>query len=106
MKHTWIAAALLTLVACEKTPSKLDQVAPPGAMPRGDTDARLARIEKMLAEREEAFQFLDMAYEQQVEQQTKPQPGVVYGVDIAPNLAAGAVVGPADAPVTIVEAWD
>jgi hypothetical protein len=102
----WIAAVLLASTACEKQPSKLDQIAPPGGMPQGDLEARVARLEKNLAAREEALAFLDMAYEQQVEQQTKPQPGTVYGVDIAQNLAVGMVEGPQDALVTIVEAWD
>jgi len=102
----WIAAVLLSTVACEKASSPLDQLAPQGGMPKGDLEARVAKLEKSLAQREEALQFLDMAYEQQVEQQTKPQPGTVYGVDIAQNLAIGMVEGPQDAPVTIVEAWD
>lgn len=102
----WIAALLLASTACEKAPSKLDQLAPPGGMPQGDLEARVARLEKTLAQREEALQFLEMVYEQQVEQQTKPEPGVVYGVDIAQNIANNMVEGSQDALVTIVEAWD
>ena len=102
----WIAAVLLATIACEKQPSKLDQLAPAGGMPQGDLEARVARLEKNLAQREEALAFLDMAYDQQVEQQTKPQPGTVYGVDIAQNVAGGHVEGSPDALVTIVEAWD
>jgi len=102
----WVAALLLATVACEKQPSKLDQLAPAGGMPQGDLEARVTRLEKVLAQREEALQFLDMAYEQQVEAQTKPQPGVVYGVDITQNVAINMTDGPADALVTIVEAWD
>jgi protein-disulfide isomerase len=106
----WVAAVLLaTAVAsgCEKQPSKLDQLAPGGAaMPRGDLEARVARLEKSLAAREEALQFLDMAYESQVEQQTKPVPGTVYGVDIKKDIERGQVLGDINAPVTIVKAWD
>jgi hypothetical protein len=102
----WISAILLASTACEKAPSKLDQLAPPGGMPHGDLESRVARLEKLLAQREEALQFLDMAYEQQVEQQTKAEPGVVYGVDISQNVANNMVEGAQDALVTIVEAWD
>lgn len=112
MKLAWIAAALLaTTLGCEKEPSKLDKVAavtpPAGGGAGGDLETRVARLEAKLAKVDrEALEFLAMAYDQQVEQQTKPQPGVVYGVDIAPNLQLGQWEGSPDALVTVIEAFD
>lgn len=113
MKLAFPAAALLALlVGCEKVPSKLDPVATnatpeTGVAASGDLEARVARLEKKLSKVDkEALDFLAMAYDQQVEQQTKPQPGVVYGVDIQPNIQLGQWEGSPEALVTIVEAWD
>ena len=69
-------------------------------------ETRVAYLEETLAKREEALKFLDMAYEARLDQETRPAPGTVYGVDIAQNLALGQVIGPPDALVTIVKAWD
>jgi hypothetical protein len=111
MKLAWIAAALLAMLGCEKAPSKLDKVtaeAQPGVeVGGGDLEARVARLEKKLAKVDkEALDFLTMAYEARMEQETKPQPGTVYGVDIQPNIQLGQVEGSPEALVTIVEAWD
>ena len=112
MKLAWIAAALLTTLGCEKVPSKLDKVTA-GATPEaagpasGDLETRVARLEKKLSKVDgEALEFLAMAYESRMEQETKPQPGKIYGVDIAQNLQLGQVEGASDALVTIIEAWD
>lgn len=85
-----LAAALLAVTACRNA----------------DLEERVAKLEKNLAEREEALQFLEIAYQQQAEAQSKPVAGTVYGVDIAANLALGQYEGALAAPVTIVEAWD
>jgi hypothetical protein len=69
-------------------------------------EARVAQLEETLARREDALKFLDLAYEARLEQETRPQPGTIYGVDVQPNVALGQVVGAPDALVTIVEAWD
>src|SRR5262249_35842701 len=69
-------------------------------------ESRVAHLEELLAQREEALKFLDAAYEARLEQETKPRPGAIYGVDIRPNLALGQVEGSPSALVTIVEAWD
>jgi hypothetical protein len=109
MKLAWIAAALLAATACEKAPSKLDKMptSSGGGMPSGDLEARVARLEKKLAKvDEDALGFLATAYEARVEAETKPKPGVVYGVDIAQNIQLGQVEGSPEALVTIVEAWD
>lgn len=111
MKLAWIAAALLATLGCEKEPSKLDKIASDGrtvsSAATGDLEARVARLEKKLAKVDrEALEFLAMAWEQRLEQETKAQPGTVYGVDIAQNVALGQVEGSPEALVTIVEAWD
>jgi hypothetical protein len=110
MKLAWIAAALLATLGCEKAPSKLDKVAAGaagGGDVSGDLETRVARLEKKLSKVDkEALDFLVLAYESKVEQETKPQQGTVYGVDIQPNLQVGQVEGSPEALVTIVEAWD
>ena len=113
MKLAWIAATLLAFAAgCEKEPSKLDKMPPSsgvgaGAGGGGDLETRIARLEKKLSRVDkEALDFLAAAYEQRVEQETRAQPGVVYGVDIQQNLQLGQVEGSPEALVTIVEAWD
>lgn len=72
---------------------------------------RLHKLETTLARREEALAFLDMAWAQQkrqMEQQeaNEPDPNAVFAVDISKAVAAGQTEGPANALVTIVEAWD
>lgn len=110
MKPVLAAVLLATLAsACEKSPSKLDKLdnaEPNVALPTGDLESRVRRLEEMIAKREDALAFLDQAYEQVQEQNTKPQPDQIYAVDIAQNLAAGMVEGSPNALVTIIEAWD
>jgi hypothetical protein len=111
MKLAWIAAALLATLGCEKEPSRLDKMPTSsgsvGGASGGDLETRVARLEKKLAQVDkEALDFLASAYEQRMEQETKPQPGKIYGVDIAPNVQLGQVEGSPQALVTIVEAWD
>jgi hypothetical protein len=111
MKLAWIAAALLATLGCEKEPSKLDKIASDGrtvsaAAASGDLESRVANLEKKLAKVDrEALDFLSMVWEQQQERETRAQPGVVYGVDIAQNVALGHFEGSPEALVTIVEAW-
>jgi hypothetical protein len=113
MKLAWIAAALLAFAAgCEKEPSRLDKMPPSsgagaGGGGGGDLETRVARLEKKLSRVDkEALDFLAAVVEQRAEQETKPQPNVVYGVDIQPNVQLGQVEGSPQALVTIVEAWD
>jgi hypothetical protein len=120
MKLAWFAAALLATLGCEKEPSKLDKIAASaegggGGAASGDLEARVARLEKKLGKVDQgALDLLADVYKQREQQQaqqreqaeSQPQPGQIYAPDIQPNVALGAVEGPADALVTIVEAWD
>jgi hypothetical protein len=107
-----LALVLLAATACEKQPSKLDGVSEkpmPGATPAasGSLEARVAKLERYT----EALDFLQKVYDQQKQQQaqqedSEPAPDAVFAVDIAPNIQLGQIEGPAQAAVTIIEAWD
>jgi len=84
---------------------------PTGAQGDAALGDRLAKIEANLTRRQEALDFLDMAYKQQKRQQeakeaSEPDPDAVFAVDISDAVKAGQAEGPSDALVTIVEAWD
>jgi hypothetical protein len=105
------AVVLLAATGCEKKPSKLDTVAEkmPGAGPvaSGSLEERVARLEKYT----EALDFLQKVYEQQKSQaqqqeDREPAEDAVFAVDIAQNIQNGHIEGPAQAAVTIIEAWD
>ncbi len=79
--------------------------------PSGDIESRVKRLEDDAKKHAEALDFLDKVYAQQKQQQEaqereEPAPDAIFAVDIAPDLKAGQVEGPATAPVTIVEAFD
>lgn len=107
-----LALVLLAATGCEKQPSKIDgQMAEKpmvgGAPVSGSLEERVARLEKY----GEALDFLQKVYDQQKAQadqqeSSEPAPDAVFAVDIAPNIALGQIEGPAQAAVTIVEAWD
>jgi hypothetical protein len=93
-------ALLLTSLlgaACSKNKPPVELIA---------LESRVAHLEELIAQREEALKFLDAAYEAKLESEARPRPGTIYGVDIQPNLALGQVAGSPSALVTIVEAWD
>lgn len=108
------AAVLLLATGCEKKESKLDPVTgkpmpavSSGGGGGGSLEERVARLEKY----SEALDFLQKVYDQQKQQQDQqearePAPDAVFAVDIAQNLANGHLEGPAQAAVTIIEAWD
>lgn len=106
------AVVLLAATGCEKKPSKLDTIGVekmPGATPAasGSLEERVARLEKYT----EALDFLQKVYEQQKSQaqqqeDREPAEDAVFAVDIAPNIQLGQIEGPAQAAVTIIEAWD
>ena len=130
--RTLATFALSTLVAaagCENVHSKLDEVphATPAESPtqakapaaaalpalpaNASLEDRVARLEAQQAKHEEALGFLDKVYAQQKQQQQQqerdePAEDAVFAVDVAEDVKLGQVDGPADAPVTIVKAFD
>lgn len=113
-----------TVVACEKSPSKIDDLtqrtpkalqidSPAAAMAdhSGSVEERLMRLETEAAKNREALEFLNQVYAQQKAQQEaeaarEPAPDAMFAVPVANDVAAGMVEGPATAPVTIVKAFD
>jgi protein-disulfide isomerase len=112
------------IVACEKQPSKLDDVGRP--MPKalqidsaaaamadhsGTVEDRLMRIENELAKNREALEFLGKVYSEQkaqmeAEEAKEPALDAMFAVPVANDVKAGMVEGPPTAPVTIVKAFD
>jgi protein-disulfide isomerase len=83
----------------------------PAPKSSADLEARVKKLEQQNAKYAEALDFLQKVYDQQkaqaaAEEDDQPADGAIFAVDIAPDLAAGQVEGAADAPVTIVEAFD
>jgi len=108
-----LAAILLAAAGCEKAPSKIEKEAESAksamssGVGTGSLETRVAKLEKYT----EALDFLQKVYDQQKAQQeqqeaSEPDPDAVFAVDISKPLAAGQVEGPANALITIVEAWD
>jgi protein-disulfide isomerase len=98
----------VSLIAGCQNDSKLDNK---GSAPSGDLEARVKKLETDAAKHAEALDFLEKVYGQQKQQQDQqerdePAPDAIFAVDIAPDLKAGLVEGPANAPITIVEAFD
>ena len=92
------------LVGCQND-SKLD------GSGGGSLEARVKKLEEQNAKYAEALDFLQKVYDQQKAQQEQqeaqePDPDAVFAVDISKPLANGQVEGPANALITIVEAWD
>jgi len=115
--------AVIALFACEQAPSKLDNMPKPapGAVPvqtGGTIEDRVARLESSMAKYGEALEFVNKVLEQQkgqAEAQKKQQqdeeenaaaPDATFAVDIANDIKAGQVDGPANALVTIVKCFD
>ena len=98
---TSIAIVLVSLLGC----GGANRVADPSL------EARVKKLEDSLAKREEALAFLEKAYSQQkaaatAEEEREPAEGAIFGVNIHDDIAAGLVEGSANAPVTIVKAFD
>lgn len=97
------------LFACENdNQSKLEHSSGGGG---GDLEARVKKLEEANAKHAEALEFLDKVYAQQKQQadaedRDEPAPDAIFAVDIANDVKAGQVEGPANAPITIVEAFD
>ena len=74
-------------------------------------EERLARLEAAYARNAEALDFLNKVYAQQKEhaqeqEREEPAEDAVFAVNIADDVQAGQVDGPASAPVTIIKAFD
>ena len=107
LSTVFLACSLLA--ACQND-SKLDS-AGSGAKPSGDLEARVKKLEADAAKHAEALEFLDKVYAQQKQQadqqgREEPAPDAIFAVDIAQDIKAGQIEGAANAPVTIVEAFD
>ncbi len=119
-----LAVAFTAPAGCHRQPAHLETTPPtappaagaasPGA-PAGDhggsIEERLTRLEEAHARDAEALEFLNKVYAQQKQQQDQQEreslaEDATFAVDIAENLKAGQVDGPATALVTIVEAFD
>jgi len=122
--------AALTAGGCEQSASRLDKVtsktkvaeqaAPnPAATPpapaksdrSGTVEERLARLEDAYDKNAEALEFLNKVYAQQKQQQQaqereEPAEDAMFAVNVADAVKAGQVDGPANAPITIVKAFD
>ena len=104
--------ALLLAAICACTKQAPATTTPTNATaPSGDLEARLKKLEAFNAEHAEAIEFLQKVFEQQKaqadqEEEREPDPDAIFAVDIAKPIAAGQAEGPANALVTIVEAWD
>jgi protein-disulfide isomerase len=100
----WIVVAIVTIGAvaggCDKQHAA-----------SSDTEARLKTLEDEYARHADALAFLDRVYAQQKKQASdddarEPAPDAVFAVDITEDVRRGQVEGPANAPVTIVKAFD
>ena len=94
-----LASALL--FGCQNEASKLD----------GSLEDRVKKLEADNTKYKDELEWLNGIYKQQKAQQeaqeaNEPDPNATFAVDIAPDLKAGQVEGPATACVTLVEAWD
>jgi len=125
-----VAAAFATLGAlggCQHQPSRLETLpshdkpgargSEPPATPApavdrsGTIEQRMERLEDAYARNAEALDFLNKVYAQQQAQQARqereePAADAMFAVDIAKDIKAGQVDGPASASVTIVKAFD
>jgi protein-disulfide isomerase len=129
------AVAAIALIGCEQHPSRLDKVttkervadnaasnaaasAPSAAAPSpgkidrsGSADEQLKRLQDAYDRNADAMDFLNKVYAQQKQQQQaqereEPAQDAMFAVNMAEDIKAGQVDGPADAPVTIIKAFD
>ena len=105
-----ILAGLLVLSAGGACTRQTAPAAPAGPAASAELEARLQRVEQVLARSAGALEFLQKVYDQQnrqvdAEDSSEPAPDAVFGVAIEQNVAAGLVDGP-PAYVTIIKAFD
>jgi protein-disulfide isomerase len=112
MKRMISAALLVGLVGCQHPAANGTTPVSPAAKPASGTiEDRLARLEAAYAKNAEALDFLAKVYAQQKAQQAaqerdEPADDAVFAVEVADDVNAGQVDGPATAAVTIVKAFD
>jgi protein-disulfide isomerase len=136
MKLITSLALLAALAACEQQRSPLDKITatkpdapaanspagmPPGAPSSfkidrsGTVEQQLARVQDAYDRSAEVLDVLNKEWAQQKEQRkaqeaererSTPAEGAMFAVDVGDDIKAGQVDGPADAPVTIVKAFD
>jgi protein-disulfide isomerase len=132
MKLITSLALLAGLTACEQGQSRLDKVtkdmpsdtgaSAPGAPAAhgkaplkidrsGSVEQQLARLQDAYDRNAEAMDFLNKVYGQQKAQQDaqareEAAEDAVFAVNVADDVKAGQVDGPASAPVTIVKVFD
>lgn len=101
---------LCVLAACAATPAP--QTLGSGSQQSNAVlEARLAKLEALQVKYGEALEFLQQVYGQQKQQQAASEreeiaPDGMFAVDVAADVAAGQVDGPATAAVTIVKCFD
>ncbi len=113
LSSVFLACSLMSALGCQND-SKLDKgggATASSSSGGGDLESRVKKLEADQAKHAEALDFLDKVYAQQKQQadqqeREEPAPDAIFAVDIKPDVAAGQVEGPANAPVTIVEAFD
>jgi protein-disulfide isomerase len=115
------------LAGCDQGQSRLDKVttskpaeAAPAAAPgkpglkidrSGSVEQQLARLQDAYDRNAEAIGFLNQVYAQQKAQQAQqeqnePAEDAMFAVNVDDDIKGGQVDGPANAPVTIVKAFD
>lgn len=77
----------------------------------GNLESRVKKLEEQNAKYAEALDFLQKVYNQQKQQQVQQEreehaPDAMFAVDISRSIANGFYEGPANAPVTMIEAFD
>jgi protein-disulfide isomerase len=105
-----LLAGILSIAAAGGACSRPSGSTTPAAPPPGDLEARLQRVEAILARSADSLEFLQKVYDQQKrqaddEESREVAPGAVFAVAIDQNVAAGLVEG-APAYVTIIKAFD
>ena len=126
-----IAAIALSIAGCEQRPSRLDKVTtkervaeraeradPAAGTPAplkidrsGSVEEQLKRLQDAYDRNAEAMDFLGKVFaqqkaQQQAQEREEPAPDAMFAVNVAEDVKAGQVDGPADAAVTIVKAFD
>ena len=106
--------ASAALARIEDRLSKIEEgfkIVPAAQGDTGNVAERLHRIEMAMARYGEALEMLQGVYNQQKQQQEQKEmseadPLAVFAVEVGPAIKAGQLEGPAQAPVTIIKAFD